>query len=246
MRFFRFNFIFLLIILSSTTLTTLLGVDVKSCYIKDPFKHEANQKLLNSILDREFSYLSDTLPADQAIHLSESISKITKALVKGGFSADAYEVPEIDQNSITSFNCFTLWEGNKKVSGAIPLTFFVYVWPSEGLATCASKSLNASIIHSHPIPCAFAVLKGTLVQKKYELVTSSSLGNSIRFIDETIFCEGEGDIDALRNQFIHKLCNKSSSVCLSLHAYGLPSSDEVMACFRDTESTCSYERSIVN
>ncbi|MBA2726708.1 MAG: hypothetical protein H0U49_00845 [Parachlamydiaceae bacterium] len=175
--------------------------------------------------------------------MSVIISQITKALVKEGFSIDAYEVPEIDQNSVTSFNCFTLWEGDNKFSGSIPLTFFVYVWPSEGLATCASKSLNASIIHSHPIPCAFAVLKGTLVQKKYELVTSSSLGNSIRVIDEIIFCEGEGDIDGLKNHFIHKLCNKGSSVCLSLHAYGLPSSGEVMACFRDTESTCSYEQS---
>lgn len=239
---------FLLIFLDQIP-TKLFGLDVKYCYIKDIVKHESNQKVLKTILEQELaSHVSNRDPADQANHLSSRITQIANAMLKNGFLAEAYKVPEFDRNSVVSFNCFALWEGDNNATGSIPLTFFVYVWPSEELALKynPSEPLNfryASIIHSHPIPCAFAVLQGALIQNNYEQVSSYSTDRSIRFIDEEIFREGEGDIDDLKKKFIHKLYNRGtySKVCLSLHAYGLSSSEKVMACFRETLSKCSYE-----
>lgn len=219
----------------------LFGLDVKNCYIKDSAKHEFNQKLLKTILEQE--QVPNRTPVDQAHHLSARIRQIAQALLKNGFKTDAYEVPEIDPNSVVSFNCFPIWEGEKNSSEPIPLTFFVYLWPSEELALKYHHSdpfnnRYASIIHRHPIPCAFAVLQGTLIQNNYVLVDKT-----IRLIDEEKFQAGEGDIDDLKKPVIHKLSNKgdSSKISLSLHAYGLSSAEKVMACFLETLSVCSYE-----
>jgi hypothetical protein len=224
-----------------------MGVEVKSCYIKDAIKHEANQKLLHSIIDRKLESVAGKTSEEHAKHLSIAITEIAQSLLNEGFLADAYAVPETDQNSLTAFNCFEIWAGDKNFSSLIPLTFFIYVWPAEEQTSCPN-SLNSSIIHSHPIPCAFAVLHGSILQKNYEVVCSDAMDKKIKFANEKIFNVGEGEIDDLKNQFIHKLYNPgtNSAVSLSLHAYGLPSAEKVMACFRDTESTCSYENYKVN
>lgn len=229
--------------------TMLLGLDVKYCYIRDTAKHEFNQKLLTTILDKELDKLDSNITfIDQANYLSARISKIANTLLKQGFSADAYGVPNFDQNSIISFYCFALWEGEKNTRGAIPLTFFVYIWPSEELALKHSPSnpLNChyrSTIHSHPIPCAFAVLQGILIQKNYECIRSDPRSKIVRLIDEEIFREGEGDVDDLAKHCIHQLYNRNSGskICLSLHAYGLSSAEKVMECFKETLSDCTYD-----
>ena len=228
---------------------TLLGLDVKYCYIRDIVKHEHNQKILKSILDKELVTLdSNKTFDDQANYLSARITKIANTLLIQGFSADAYAIPNFDQNSIISFYSFVLWEGEKNTSGSIPLTFFVYIWPSEELALKHNSSnplncLYSSIIHSHPIPCSFAVLQGSLVQKNYERIVSDPMVKIVRLINEDIFQKGEGDIDDLTKPFIHQLYSKNpdSKMCLSLHAYGLASEEKVMKCFRETLSDCTYD-----
>lgn len=235
-------FLFVLLIQS---FSLLFGLEIKDCYIKDKAHHESNQKILKVILDQELS-LSNGAVIDQASYLSGRITEIAMAMIKKGFSSEAYGIPEIDQNSIVSFNCFVLWEGDKNDS--IPLTFFIYIWPSEKFAlqyhpSDLVNSRYASIIHSHPIPCAFAVLEGTLIQNNYERLTPHSTDRNIRFINEEIFRIGEGDVDDLKEPFIHKLYNRDSSskVCISLHAYGLSSEEKVMKCFQETYSNCSYD-----
>lgn len=184
---------------------------------------------------------------DQSNYLSARITNIANTLLKDGFLADAYEIPNFDQNSIISFNCFALWEGEKNTKGSIPLTFFVYIWPSEELALKhnSANPLNrrySSIIHSHPIPCSFAVLQGTLIQKNYECIGSDPMAKFVRLIDEEIFRKGEGDVDDLTKPRIHQLYNNghNSKICLSLHAYGLSSAEKVMTCFRETISERTY------
>lgn len=160
---------------------------------------------------------------------------IANTLLEKGFQIDAYDVPEGVQDSILSFYSFPLWEGN-----SIPLTFFVYVWPSEQLALQYNASQNryGSVIHSHPIPCAFTVLHGILTQNSYELASEKA----VRFICEERFQVGTGDIDDLQKIFIHKLYNRDSKYCLSLHAYGLSSAEKVRECFDETRAACTYEQ----
>lgn len=232
---------------------TLVGFNVKHCNIKDAAKHEYNQKLLRTLIEKELAAQDESMtPVDQAHYLSAKIKKIAHSLLEHGFSTDAYGIPDFDQNSMISFYAFSLWEGEHNRTGPIPVTFFIYIWPSEKLALKynSSNPLNryyASSIHSHPIPCSFAVLQGTLTQNNYECVKSHPT-KIARFVDEEIFKEGQGDIDDLTKPFIHQLYNKDpdSTVCLSLHAYGLSSEDKVMKCFRETRSNCTYTEYLRN
>lgn len=221
----------------------IFGLEAKHCYIQDSVKHAFNQKTLNAILEKELKSVANWSAINQANYLSARITQIAHAMLENGFLAEAYAVPEIDRDSMLFFNCFSLWEGDKNANHPIPLTFLVYVWPSQELAlkfhpSHPQNTHYASNIHCHPIPCAFAVLKGSLNQNNYEQIGKGS----ILLVDEQIFHEGEGDVDDLKKSFIHKLYNKGSNskMCLSLHAYGLSSKDKVMKCFRETFSECSY------
>jgi len=224
------------------------GLDVKFCAISDLAKHEANQKLLNSIIKQELAALGPKkTAAEQANYLSHRITQIANALLKDGFATDAYKNPQLEVNSVVSFDCFPLWEGENNQS--IPLTFFVYVWPSEEFALQSNSSnpgniYYGSIIHSHPIPCALAVLDGTLIQRNYELVASDSIDRVVRLTDEDVFQKCEGAVDDLSEPFIHQIYAKDSGSkpTLSLHVYGLPSQEKVMASFKETSSSHSYSR----
>src|SRR5947209_19821499 len=179
--------IYLLFIFSS-----LSGLEVRPCYVKDKVAHENNQKLLKLIVEEELAAGNE---------LSSRIKHIANELLKRGFVGDAYAVPPIDQNRLVSFYSFVLWEG-----GTVPVTFFVYVWPSKAYALRYNPShpencRYGSNIHSHPIPCAFAVLKGSLTQNNYEAVYSKSA----RYVSSETFQKGEGDVDDIKNPFIHKL-----------------------------------------
>lgn len=249
MGMFRALCVFLLVFLSQTSVK-LFGVDVRHCFIKNSAKHACNQRLLEEIVEQELVQSAMKRGAeDQATYLSSRLQQIVHSLLERGFSVDAYAVPEIDQRAVVSFNCFSLWEGDRQADGAVPLTFFVYIWPSEVYSlkhnSCEPRnSQYGSIVHRHPIPCAFAVLSGALSQSTYEEeVQASNNERCIRCIKEEIFQVGEGESDDLRVPFIHKLYNPGthSTVTLSLHAYRLPSAEKVMNCFRNTFSQCSYE-----
>lgn len=208
--------------------------------INDPQKHEANKKIISVIIEQELEPVSTKTASEKASFLSERITKIAKEALKKGFSTDAYSLPKLDPNSTVSFDFFVLWEGEKN-PGSIPLTFLVYVWPSEKFSTqYIPVDYYKSIIHCHPIPCALAVLQGTLVQKNYKLVSKND--KVVRLIDETTFQEGEGEVDDLRKSFIHQVYNPGPNAkTLSLHAYGLSSEEKVMKCFEKTSSQCCFE-----
>lgn len=225
----------------------LLGLESRACFVADPIKHAYNQRLLAEILERELAGHGLETSNEQAQHLSLKINTIAAALLKAGFSKDAYAVPALDPNAILSFSAFALWEGEKNGYKTIPLTFFCYVWPSEHLALRYQPAdrLNncyASNIHSHPIPCAFAVLHGTLIQNNFEQVLSYPK-NMARFLSQDYFNVCEGEVDDLNTQKIHQLYNRGdkSDMSLSLHAYGISSADQVMTIFRSTREMYAYE-----
>ncbi len=236
-----------LLFLSILITSSLFGLDVKFCAISDQAKHASNQKILSAILDEELASISDRTPQNQAALLSSKIAEIAKKLLNKGFALDAYSNPKADENSLLSFDCFALWEGEGH--GSIPLTFLVYVWPAEEYALQYNSShprntYYGSIIHSHPISCALAVLDGTMVQKNYELAASQPLERVVRLKDEEVFQKCEGAVDDLASPFIHQLYAKGSGSkpSLSLHVYGLPSEEKVMASFTETKASHSYNR----
>jgi hypothetical protein len=195
--------------------------------INDVAKHECNREILSSILEKELACCTLESPISQANFLSARICEIAQQLLKEGFLVEAYGVNE---SSPRSFGYFVLWEGEKNRNEAIPLTFFVYVWPLG--EACATS------IHSHPISCAFAVLHGVCVEKIFEPVENKR----VRCINLKKFQIGQGEIDDSKEGFIHQLYgeNSPSNLCISLHAYGLHSENQVMDCFRSTFQECTY------
>lgn len=198
-----------------------------------------NQQILRTVIENELSSLDAESPIDQANHLLERISHVAEELYVNGFSKDAYQVPSVDEHSIVSFNEFVLWEGKQ-----IPITFFIYVWPTREFAQkYSSECWNCyygSIIHSHPISCAFAVLEGVLIQRNFELVDAEK--KTARLTDEEVFQRFDGAIDQLGTPFIHQLYAKgtSSLPAITLHAYGLPTGKEVMDSFTTTYALHSF------
>jgi len=166
-------------------------------------------------------------------------------LIELGFFESAYSIPEAGPDTLISFDCFSLWEGE-----SIPATFLVYVWPSEEYALAFNSAhpkntYYSSIIHSHPISCAFAVLKGSLSQGNYVLASADG-PRTVRLVDEDLFYRFEGSVDDLKQPFIHRLYSKGmgKTPALSLHVYGLSTEEKVMASFDETRAFHSYELEI--
>lgn len=219
-------------------------IEVKRCFISDLSKHEANQRILKGILEEEISLLKAKPSINKAHDLAQRISQIAKALSEKGFSIDAYQIPDIDPNSILSFNHFVLWEGEQNSGEPISLTFFVYIWPSEEFAqqyyTDSWNCYYGTDIHSHPIPCAFASLEGTLIQKTYELIDPAQ--RTVKLVNEETFKNFQASMDDLDTPFIHRLYSKGNgkALAISLHAYGLPTEKKVLEAF--TEKSDSYHQ----
>ncbi len=186
--------------------------------IVDVQKHESNQKILEKILKEELATQRSAISAEKYLLLK--VHEIAKKLVENGFSADAYSTSQEIE-----YDAFPLWEGK-----TIPATFFVYVWPSQEAALQLNPNRGAygTTIHSHPIPCALAVLDGSLIQQNFEKVEA----NLARAIGEETFNQFEGPIDDLKEPFIHRIYSKASPA-LSLHIYGLPTAEKVYKCFEE-------------
>lgn len=217
---------------------------VKRCFISDFSKHEANQQILGTILEDEIDLLNATQSINKAHDLAQRISQIAEALYAKGFSIDAYQVPDIDQNTIVSFNHFVLWEGEQNSGESIPLTFFVYIWPSKELAqkyyTDSWNSYYGTEIHSHPIACAFALLEGTLIERSYELIDPAE--RKVQLIHEERFEKFEASIDDLNKPFIHQVYSKGSgkAFAVSIHAYALPTEKQVVEAFEENSYLHTY------
>jgi hypothetical protein len=224
------------------------GNELKYCYIQDFDKHFRNKALLKDILDGE-KILQDAAktPDEKAYHLAGDISRIARAFTNGNFLAEAYAVPNHETPSTSgelSFNCFALWEGEKDSKLPVPLTFFVYIWPSkeQALAYASQKSSMhyGTIIHSHPILCAFTVVHGVLLQKNFKLVEPGK--KQVQYVSSEECKEFVAYFDDLNPRAIHQLY-AISQPCISLHAYGLGTSEKVMHCFNTTLQLHSYRES---
>jgi hypothetical protein len=227
--------------------TALFGANLNLCYIVNPSHHQFNQKLLAKLIDKELAALAGTSSTEQAAYLSTHLPRIAQELLHDGFLVDAYAVPAACSDSFLAFNSFPLWEGGD--NGGIPLTFFIYAWPCEEWVNSLAQENNSyygSNIHSHPIPCSFATLQGALIQYNYALVPDQK--RIVFRSGQERFPPGTGEADTLTQSsqpFIHQLVGSEagSKPCLSLHAYGLPSSQEVLYCFRSTSKSHSYTTS---
>lgn len=224
--------------------TALSGLEVRYCDIKDPIKHQTNQKIFKTIIDEELASQTDRRPAKIADYLCTRITNIAQKLLESGFQPDAYDLPKLDNTAVVAFDRHVLWEGE---GNAIPLTFFVYAWPPEEYAlqynvNHPENSRYKTSIHSHSIPCALAVLQGTFVQNSFERVSANPKDRSVRLLEKKNLQVGDGEVDILTKPFIHQLYGKglSSSPCLSLHAYGLPTEEKVMECFKNTYLESTY------
>lgn len=218
----------------------LQSVEINSCYVKDSGKHQRNKEMLASIIQEELSNLNLTSD-EKSRYLSNRIHQIAQKLICRGFHREAYQVPQINQYQAASFNCFALWEGASQTVDAVPLTFFVYIWPSEKSSQFyhGRHDSHKSNIHSHPISCALSVLYGSLTQRRFCCIDPQS--KVVRMLRTDIFKMGQGDIDDLKQPFIHQLCNKGNEpMALSLHAYGLASEEQVMNCFEETFAESSF------
>src|SRR5262249_31900928 len=147
--------------------------------------------------------------------------------------------PKNDRMHGLIFQSFPIWEG--KIQG-IPLTFFIYAWPSErtALGLNPSNRWYCSNIHRHPIPCALTILKGSLVQETYQEVQEKGVAS---FKEAESLYEGATVVDDLKEQMIHRLICRDDlgACCLSLHAHSLSSAKEVWDCFSKTFHDSSYE-----
>ncbi len=235
------------VIVLACVISQLFGIEVKYCSIADEAKHLENQKILGAIIEKELGPVQKKSAEEKAVYLSSRVSEIGHQMLKRGFAIEAYGNPKADEGSLLAFDRFALWEG--ETHGSLPLTFFVYAWPSEeyALQYNASHPRNryySSCIHSHPISCALAVLEGTMTQKNYELIAAHSIDRVVRQIGEEVFQRGDGAVDDLSESFIHQLYAKGngSKPALSLHVYGLPTEEKVMASFEETSAAHSYNR----
>ena len=72
-----------------------------------------------------------------------------------------------------------------------------------------------STIHDHSKNgCVFKILKGSLIEEKYEL-------NTIKYISQDIF--KEGDVSFISNDIsLHKIKNNNDFITVSLHIYSPP------------------------
>ena len=81
-----------------------------------------------------------------------------------GFSLEAYQL-----NDPRYFEMIPLCDGGDKAA-----SLFLFLWPAEEKAKSydaqARSGAYLSNIHSHPIPCAFAVLKGEVTERVFEEV----------------------------------------------------------------------------
>lgn len=219
----------------------LQAVETRPCYIQDHVKHQKNKELLAAIIKEEL-YNLNLNSYEKSRYLSNRIRQIAQKCIDRGLSIEAYQVPEIDFEKAASFKSFVLWEGAEQTIDSVPLTFFIYIWPSEknilqyhGLHYRSHKSN----IHSHPISCALSVLSGSLTQRRFCCVNPQS--RTVQILQTDIFNVGEGDVDDLKEPFIHQLYNSSDEpMSISLHAYGLSSEEEVRDCFEETFSECSF------
>ncbi len=184
-------------------------------------------KVIKEHLD---SYPPQATPAEKAIYLSRDIGLIAQQAKQQGINLKRYHRIHATNNGTPCVHSEPIWDGH---SAGIPLTFFIYSWPAERIARSINprSTLYSSNVHKHSTRCAFAILKGTLVQENYTDVPGYTC-NVARFEGTDQLKEGDAEVDDLETEspFVHRLLCRDphDQICLSLHAYEHPDEDQIL------------------
>lgn len=186
--------------------------------------------LAQIIQERLSSYPIQATPKEKAAYLSHDIGLIAREAKQKGIDLRRYHKIYATNNGTPCLNSQPVWDGH---SAGIPVTFFIYTWPAERIARSINprSTLYSSNVHKHSTRCAFAILQGTLVQENYTDVPGYT-SNVARYEGTNQLKEGDTEIDDLstNNPFVHRLIcrDPQDQICISLHAYGHPSEDQIL------------------
>lgn len=179
---------------------------------QDRFCHESNQKIFAEVIER---YLKSH---PQTRDLFRNIDLIGKEALQKGLDLSCYTYLRDPLTGALGYTAVPLLEGNSNTNAI----FLLYIWPpeTEALKRSPNTSHHKTIIHSHPIPCAYTVLSGSITEYCYTHQNAS---------DKSIFCcgkhhfqLGEKSVDLNETQFIHQLVfeNEGVAPAITLHVYG--------------------------
>lgn len=212
------------------------------CHVSNLKIHQQNQRLTAQLIEKNLQALPKSLTAEErAYELNHSISSLAQQALQEGLDLSIYQCRMLQDGQL-SFGMIPLWEGGRQAKPSIPLTFFIYVWPPEWLARSKVSTCTdyATSVHSHPISCSLAVLKGTIDQEEYVPIKNSRLAQRIKV--ETLQPLA-AVIDDREESFLHRLvCRDKSRACaVSLHGYGAPTDEAVQRIFYQTYLQCVYQ-----
>jgi hypothetical protein len=226
--------------------------------ICDSFTHHKNQQLCARIVQRKLqTYPTSFTPEESAHDLSLHLDHLAQDLLKHGLDLKAYSYGKCPGTPYLQFTMIPLCEGKTDVKPEIPLTLFIYVWPSENLAKRIAMSYRdreydprenyyASHIHGHPLTCSLTVLKGTLCQENYRVIQGWPF-NIAKKNDEETLQQGMTAFDDNTSPFIHRLVNRNENCepTFTLHGYGASTAKDVLNIFQATFNRYAY-RSVLN
>lgn len=179
---------------------------------KSPSCHERNQQIFSEVIE---NYLK-THP--QTHDLFSNIDLIGKEALQKGLDLSCYTYLTHPQTGALGYTAVPLWEGNSKTN----VIFLLYIWPpeTEALKRSPNTTHYKTIIHSHPIPCAYTVLSGSITEYCYTLQNASD--KSISCCGKHHFQLGEKSVDLNETQFIHQLVfeNEGVAPAITFHVYG--------------------------
>lgn len=201
--------------------------------------HEKNKRIFSKVVESKLK--TSMSPQQAASYLSAQLPSIAREAIEEGFNPYIYSYGQGTNRPGLYYKAYEIWEGGREqvpvISAEIPLSMFIYVWPPENLAlkTNPQNNLYGSNIHSHPIPCAFTVLFGTITQETYQ-------NNPLRKVRAETIKSGEFRIDEGKVGFIHRLvCQSQGSLpAITLHAYGAASAEKLDQIFSETSKECTY------
>ncbi len=225
----------LLVVTAFFGVRLLFSSPIQEAGIENATQHQKNKAIFNSVIEKALQRYptAETL----LLHMGE----IGEEARKNGLVLSAYSYVTHPDTGELCFTAIPIWEGGER----IPVTFFLYIWPSIGEALKTEKAIDnsyyASNMHSHPIPCAFTLLQGSITEYCYLQDKTHPL-SPVREVGKKKFYIGEGDVDLNASPFIHQMVfeGEGKKPAITCHAYGKPTASQVMETFRRTHNEHVY------
>lgn len=208
---------------------------------------QENREIFNTLMNEELQKLSHLTGGEKAAAIGKRIGKIAKMATERGFDPSLYSYGVMPKTGYLSFSSHPLWEGREQ----LPVTFRIYVWPTENMAKSRSKkpddrenAFYRSNVHSHPIPCALTVMQGSVLQRSFAR-DENCLPIAARLVGEKKLQVGDQEVDGAGRAdepFIHQiLCNdREKRPAVTLHCYRAPTDKRVEQLFSSTFQSESY------